>query len=267
VLTINLDPVLVHLGPIALSWYGLAVAAGVAAGLWLTLREARRKGLPTDAVADLAAWVVLGGLVGGRLLHVVDRWDLYAANPMQVLAVQNGGLAILGAILGGTLAGGLVAWRQGLPVRRISDAAAPGVVLGQAIGRLGCLVTGDAVGRATDGTWGVVYTHPGAMAPQPGVAYEPVFAYELAWDLAVFGIVWVLRGRLNGDGHLFGLYLGLYAAGKFALTFLRTETVWLWGLQEAQLLALVAVGIALAWALVPSRSLQTRNRLAVGTHR
>ena len=247
-LTVNLDPVLAHLGPVMLSWYGLAVAAAIGAGIWLTLRDADRKGLPTDGVADLALWVVLGGVVGARLLHVVDRWDSYATAPLRILAIQNGGLAIQGAILGGVLTGALLAWRRGIPVRRLSDAAAPGMVLGQAIGRLGCLVTGDALGPATGGGWGIVYRNPGAMAPELGVAYQPTFLYELVWDLAIFALLWTVRRRVRADGALFALYLGLYAAGKFALTFLRTESVWLWGLQEAQLLALAGIAIAAVWA-------------------
>jgi phosphatidylglycerol:prolipoprotein diacylglycerol transferase len=248
VITINLDPVLIHVGPIAISWYGLAVMLAVTAGVWLTLREAKRKGLPTDVVGDLAIWVVLGGIAGARILHVIDRWDIYAANPLEILAFHHGGLAIQGAILGGALAGGLVAWKQNLPVRKLFDAAAPGIVLGQAIGRLGCLVTGDALGPATDGTWGIVYLNPGAMAPHLGVAYQPVFFYELLWDLAIFLIVWPLRKRLASDGRLFAVYLGLYAVGKFSLTFLRTETIWFWGLQEAQFLAIAALVAAIIWA-------------------
>ena len=248
-ITIDIDPVLVHLGPIAVTWYGLAVAVAIAVGVWLTLREAGRRGLPTGPVADLVVWVVGGGLVGARLLHVLDRWEYYAANPGHIVAIQNGGLAILGAVFGGALAGGLAAWRQGLPVRRLFDAAAPGIILGQAIGRLGCLATGDALGRPTDGAWGVVYLNPGAMAPQLGVAYQPVFLYEAAWDLAVFGLLWAARRRVTADGQLFALYLGLYATGKFALTFLRAETVWVWGLQEAQLLALGALAVAVGWVL------------------
>jgi phosphatidylglycerol---prolipoprotein diacylglyceryl transferase len=247
-LTIDIDPILVHLGPIALSWYGLAVMAAIAVGVWVTLREAGRVGLDANAVADLVPWVIVGGLVGARLLHVIDRWPDYAADPSRILAVQSGGLAILGAVLGGALAGGLVAWRRGLPVRRLFDAAAPGIILGQAIGRLGCLVTGDAVGRPTDGSWGIVYLNPGAMAPGLGVAYQPVFLYEQIWALVIFGLLWASRRRLSGDGQLFALYLGLYPAGKFALTFARTETVWFWGLQEAQVLALGAMVVALAWA-------------------
>ncbi len=247
-LTINIDPVLIHLGPVAISWYGLAVAAAILAGYLLTQSESRRKGIPEGAISELVFWVIIGGLVGARLLHVIDRWPFYEAHPMQILAIHNGGLAILGAILGGAVAGGLVAWRKGLPVRRLFDAAAPGIVLGQAIGRLGCLVTGDALGQPTGGSWGIVYLHPGAMAPQLGIAYQPVFFYEQLWDLAVFAILWLFRKRLATDGQLFALYLGLYAIGKFALTFFRTETVWLWGLQEAQLLAIGALIVAIVWA-------------------
>ena len=245
--TINIDPVLVHLGPIAVSWYGLAIASAIFAAFRLTVSEARRRGIDTDPLADLVIWVVIGGLVGGRLLHVIDRWSVYAADPMQVLMVQNGGLAIEGAILGGTLAGIIGARRLGLPVFRLSDAVAPGLILGQAIGRLGCLVNGDALGPATDGTWGIRYVNPGAMAPQLGTAYQPTFAYEAMWDLIVFAILWSMRGRLRQDGQLFALYLALYAVGKFALTFLRTEVIWLYGLQEAQLVAIGVLLLAIGW--------------------
>jgi phosphatidylglycerol---prolipoprotein diacylglyceryl transferase len=251
-MTIDIDPVLVHLGPLALSWYGLFVAVAIVTGVWIALREARRKGLPVVEIESLALWVLGGGIVGARALHVIDRWELYAAQPHTILAIWNGGLAIMGAVLGGTLAGAFVAWRRGLPVLRISDAAAPGVILGQAIGRFACLFTGDAVGRPTDG-FGITYLNREAMVPQLGVAYEPVFLYEMAWDLGVFAVLWAFRTRLRVDGQLFALYLALYAAGKFALTYLRTETVWLAGLQEAQLLALVGIAVAAVWTLAARR--------------
>jgi phosphatidylglycerol---prolipoprotein diacylglyceryl transferase len=249
VITIDVDPVLLHIGPLSITWYALAVLAGLWAAVWLTRREAGRKGVSPNAIMSILPWALLGGLIGARALHVIDRWDFYSANPGHILAFQNGGLAILGAILGGSLAGGIAAWRAGLPVRRLFDAAAPGIVLGQAIGRFGCLVTGDALGPATGGGWGIIYRNPGAMAPELGVAYQPTFLYEQVWDLAVFSLLWALRRRLTSDGQLFALYLGLYAAGKFALTFLRTEQVWLWGLQQAQLLALGALAVAVVWAI------------------
>jgi len=249
VLTINIDPILVHLGPLAISWYGLAVGAGILVGVWLTLREAQRKGLPTEPVMDLILWIAGGGLVGARLLYVLDQWTFYAANPLQILAIHTGGLSIMGAIIGGGLAAAVLARRKGLPVRRFFDAAAPGLVLGQAIGRLGCLVTGDTLGRATDGTWGIVYLNPMARAPQLGVAYQPAFFYEQLWDLLVFAILWRMRGRLTKDGQLFALYLGLYAIGKFAITFVRLDPVYFWGLQQSHFVALGLLALAIIWAV------------------
>ncbi len=246
---INLDPTLFHLGPLAFSWYGLAVAAGMLAGIWLLLREAQRRGLPIEPVLDLVLWIAVGGLVGARLLYVRDRWSFFVANPTQILAIHTGGLSIMGAILGGGLTAGLLAHRKGLPVRRLFDAAAPGIALGQAIGRFGCLVTGDTVGRPTDGSWGIVYVNPGARVPQLGVAYQPAFFYEQLWDVLVFAILWRLRGRITGDGKLFALYLGLYAVGKFAITFVRLDPVYVWGLQQSHFVALGLLMLAVGWSL------------------
>lgn len=249
-MTISVDPVLVHVGPLALSWYGIAVAIAIVVGVTFALRLARPLGIPGEALESVAVWTLVGGIVGARLLHVIDRWELYADAPIHVIAIWNGGLAIVGAVLGGSLAGGFAAYRHGLPVRALADAVAPAVILAQAIGRSACLFTGDAVGAPTTG-FGVTYTNPGAMVPQLGVAYEPVFLYEAAWDLAVFGVLMALRGRL-AVGHLFAAYLVLYGAGKFAVTTLRVEKVWLAGLQEAQLLAVLAMTLGLVWAVWPA---------------
>jgi phosphatidylglycerol---prolipoprotein diacylglyceryl transferase len=247
-LTITVDPILAHLGPLAISWYGLAVMAAIFVGIWLTLREAQRKDLPTEPVTDLVFWIAIGGLMGARLLYVIDRWETFAANPLQIVALHQGGLSIMGAIIGGAVLGGLVARRQGLPIRRLFDTIAPGLILGQAIGRFGCLVTGDTVGRPTDGTWGIVYVNPGARVPELGVAYQPAFFYEQLWDLLVFATLWRMRGRLTNDGQLFALYLGLYAIGKFVVTFVRLDPVYFWGLQQSHFVALGLLALAFAWA-------------------
>lgn len=249
-ITIDVDPVLVRIGHLHLSWYGLAVALAISVALLVARHEAQRRRLDPDAMLRVAGWAVAGGLVGARALFVIDHWPDYASDPLSSVAFQEGGLAIQGALIGGFVAAFLYARHARLPVLVLADAAAPAVVLGQAIGRLGCLVTGDALGGPTSLPWGLSYVNPGAMAPQLGVALQPVFAYEAAWDLAVFGVLWTLRGRVHQPGRLFAAYVGLYAAGKFALTFLREERTWAWGLQEAQFLAAALLLGAVSWWLV-----------------
>ena len=254
-ITIDVDPVLLRLGHLSVGWYGIVIALAIVVSFVVVRREARRHNLDEDAVMRVTGWAVAGGLLGARALHVADRWQTYASDPLRIFAFQQGGLAIQGALLGGLIAGIIAARRSGVPVWTLADAAAPGVVLGQGIGRLGCLFTGDALGGPTALPWGVVYTNPARMAPQLGVALQPVFAYEALWDLAVFAVLWMLRGRLGKPGRLFATYLGLYAAGKFAITSLRQEPTWAWGLQEAQILAMLLLVIAAGlWLLGPRQS-------------
>src|SRR5262249_27491597 len=134
-----IDPVLVQLGPVTIRWYGLMIAIAIALGIYVALREARRKGISEDQTYNSAMWGVMGAVVGARLFHVVDRIDFYLENPASILAIQQGGLAIWGGVAGGIAAGALYCRMAGLPVARVADVAAPGLLLGQIVGRLGCL--------------------------------------------------------------------------------------------------------------------------------
>ena len=262
-ITIDVNPVILRLGDLAISWYGLAVVSALGVALLVAQHEVRRRDLPLDALWGIGPWAIAGGLVGARGLHVIDNWSMYASDPQRIFAFHQGGLAIGGALLGGIVATIAVAPRHGVPLLSLADAAAPGIILGQAIGRLGCLVTGDALGRETGLPWGISYLNPGSMAPDRATSYQPVFAYEALWDLAVFGVVWALRKRIDRPGSLFATYLALYAAGKFAITFFREERRWLWSLQEAHfvalLLAIISAGL-LMWAYAQRPA---RDRVAV----
>ena len=246
--TVTIDPVLIHFGHFAVRWYSIIVLTAILVGLWITGREARRKGLDVDKVYETALWVVMAGILGARLFHVIDQWSMqYAANPIRVLYVWEGGLAIWGGVIGGLAALAWSAWRKGWPFGRLLDAFAPGLVLGQAVGRAACLITGDAVGRPTSGPLGVAYTSPQAMVPELGVYYTPTPAYELLMNLAIFGLLWSLRKRDLPNGALFLVYLVAYAAGRFVITFWNTYQIVALGLNQAQLISLVAlmVGIPL----------------------
>ncbi len=245
---LNIDPFAIHVGHLMLRWYGIFIALGLGVGLWLSLREARRKGIDASHVSNAALWVIPAGLVGARLLHVMDDWPNHAANPWTIIGTD--GLAIFGALIGGLLALALYVRVHQLPLGRFVDAVAPAVPLAQAIGRIGCLINGCNYGWPTDGTWGIVWTSPEAMAPQ-NVPLQPAQLYELVWDAIVFGIVWNLRTRVKADGVLFVIYGALYSVGRFFISFLRADNLYFAELRQAQIIALatVALAVPLAWWL------------------
>ncbi len=248
-IVIDVNPAILQVGHYSLRWYGVFIAVAILVAFAISLREARRRGISADDVYGVGTWGVVGGIVGARLLHVIDRWPEYAARPAAIFAFQEGGLAIYGAILGGVAAGALYARRRKLSVPRMADLAAPGLVLAQAIGRIGCIFNGDALGSPTDLPWGVAYLNPGAMVPALGVAYQPTPAYELIGDVLIFALLWRLRTRRMADGTLFSIYLLLYSALKFGVTFARQEVIFLAGMQEAQVVS-AAGGIAAAGFLL-----------------
>jgi len=250
---IGLDPVIIYIGHFGLRWYGLGILAAIATGIALTLREARRKGIGEDVIWGVATWGIIGGLVGARLFHVVDNLDTYLADPAAILAFQEGGLSIYGALVVGLLAALIEAKRRGWPFMRVLDASAPALILGQAIGRIGCIVQGDAVGPATDLPWGFVYTNPGAMAPALGVPFLPTMVYEMVWDLAIFAFLWIARTRVRAEGLLFVSYLLLYSLNKFTVSFWRENVILAFGLREAQIVALVLLAFSVVAYLALSR--------------
>ena len=226
------------------------VGVPIALAVLLTLREARHRGLDTSEVCTVALWAVEGGLVGARLFHVADKLSYYLSNPHQILMVEQGGLAIWGGLATGGLVALFVARREGIPVLKLADATAIGLIAGQMVGRIGCVINGDAYGGPTTMPWGFVYVNSGGMIPDTlkGVPTHPYPVYEILWNLALLGVLHFLRGRFWPGGLLFAVYVGGYALGRFSLTFVRQEAVLLWGLQQAQVVALVALALACAEA-------------------
>ncbi len=245
---ITFDPILAQIGPLQIGWHGVFTALAVLAGIWLGTRRAERMGFDPEGIGTVAVWGGVGGLVGARLFHVADHLSYYLSRPLEILAIWQGGIAVYGAFLGGLVGGLVAARRSGLAAWPLMDAAAPAMLIGQAIGRLGCLSNGDAWGAPTGAEWGIVYWHPNDLLPADliGVATHPYPLYEIAADALVLLAIWAWERRHRpGDGSIFLVTALAYAGIRFVLTFFRQETVLFWGLQEAQVIALATALILL----------------------
>ena len=247
-IVININPVALQIGHFALRWYSLIIMLAVIAAVLIAVREAKRKGLSPAEIYNLLPWVLISGFVGARLFHVVDQWEYYASNPLQIIQFQQGGLAIWGALAGGLAAAVIYARIRHLSLGSLADIAVPALLVAQIIGRFGCIINGDVAGGATSLPWGFVYINPNSMILQNlyGVSTHPYPVYEMLWNMAVLLIILRLRHRLTKDGLLFLSYLSLYSVGRFALTFVRNENTMFWGLQEAQVVAIVVFVVSIA---------------------
>src|SRR5918995_1451455 len=214
------SPVIFEAGPFALRWYGLCIALGIIVATWLTGRELARKGYDSTLALDSLFFVIPLGFIGARVYHVVTDYGLYADDPIPgVFEVWNGGLGIYGAVAGGFIGVLLFSWYRGISPLVLADAAAPGVVLAQAIGRWGDYFNQELFGKPSELPWAIritPYHRPAEFAD--ATSFHPTFLYESIWDVVVCLIVfWVARrfaDRLkNGDTFL--LYVSLYSLGRF----------------------------------------------------
>jgi len=244
-IVLPIDPIIAQIGPIVLRWYGLMIGLGIVAGCYVGAKEAERRGVPLDEAINLATWAVPVGFVFARLFHVVDQLSYYVANPVKIIAINEGGLAIYGGLLGGILGGAAYAKMHHLPIGKLADAAAPGMLLGQAIGRIGCFFNGDHQGLVTTLPWGTQYTNPNTVVPDFGVARHPTQVYEGLFDLVLFGGLWALRKHISTDGVIFWIYASAYSFGRFWISFLRLDSNFLFGLKEAQIVSLITFMIGM----------------------
>ena len=247
------SPIIFEAGPFALRYYGLCIALGIAAGTWLTSRELARKGYDPALALDALFFVVPLGFIGARAYHVATDYDLYAGDPFPgVFAVWNGGLGIYGAVIGGFIGVLIFARVRGISPLVFADAAAPGLILAQAIGRWGNYFNQELFGRPSNLPWAIEIApdnRPTAFAD--ATAFHPTFLYESIWDVLVcLALLWVARrfaDRLK-DGDILLLYVSLYSVGRFFVEALRVDPAFLIGNIRGNLF--VASVLALTFALI-----------------
>ena len=240
------------------SWHGFFSFVAVATAVVLVARWAPLKGIDPDDIYTLAIWVVLGGIIGARVVHVADNWsEIYRHDPIRVLNIGVG-VAIWGGVLGGLVGGVAAALVLKKPVGVIADLTAPALVFAQVIGRLGDIVNGEHCSKATDLFFGFRWISGHTMARFCPDGYttdvHPAIAYEMFFNIAILVIIWNLRGRLRPDGMLFALYLALYSVGRLVVQFARIEqTEYVLGLWQAQIIGLIVLAITVPLLLAKAR--------------
>lgn len=223
--------------------FGVMVVVALLAGRWLAARLARSRGLPGEFFLDAAIPLYLLAAVGARLLFVILNWPQFAGSPAEMLAVWRGGMSFHGVLLAVPV-GWWMLRRRGLPAAAFLDAAAPGLALGYAIGRIGCFLNGCCYGASTAVPWGVAF--PDGL---PGLRYHPAQLYASAINLVLAGLLIAAHRRRHRAGEIALLYALGYSLYRFGIEFLRrgvTARELLFGLTEAQVFSLCVIAVAAA---------------------
>jgi prolipoprotein diacylglyceryl transferase len=220
------NPFVFHLGPLAPRWYGILLAAGILLAILITRRQLELRGRDPALAGQVAVWAVPCGVVGARLYHVATDWSAFSGHLENIPLVQQGGLGIYGALLGGALGAVIGARRAGVPLLVILDCAAPGVALAQALGRFGNYFNQELFGGPTSLPWGLEID-PEHRPPQylDDSTFHPTFLYESLWNLLVMGVLLRVarRWRRLAPGYVLALYLALYSLGRFFVEGLRVD--------------------------------------------
>lgn len=261
---IHIDPTIVDLGSFTLAWHGFFSAAGIIAGVWLAVRMARIRGLDPNVAQEIALVGVPCAIIGARLFYVAEHWDTFSDNPLRIVTgMAEGGITLYGGLIGGVLGGLAYGLYRRLPVLPFLDVAAPGMILGQAVGRLGCLINGEQRASPTDLPWAVEYTHPNTLG-ELGAAVHPTAGYEVFGDLVILATLLLVVARVaRQPGWVFAWYLLLYAGMRASISQFRLDEADAFGAAIPQL---VGIGV-IAAALVLSVYLATGRRVSSGAGR
>uniref|UniRef100_UPI000CD5AF63 prolipoprotein diacylglyceryl transferase n=2 Tax=unclassified Streptomyces TaxID=2593676 RepID=UPI000CD5AF63 len=210
------------IGGFALRGYAVCIILGLFLAIWLTGRRWAARGGVAATVGDIAIWAVPFGLIGARVYHVATDYQLYfgeGRNPVDALWIQDGGIGIWGAIAGGAFGAWIACKRRGIPLPAFADAAAPGIVFAQAIGRWGNWFNQELYGRATDLPWALEIDNGRDLG-----TFHPTFLYESLWCVGVgVLVIWADRRFRLGHGRAFALYVAGYTAGRFWIEYLRID--------------------------------------------
>lgn len=277
VIHVNIDPAL-RIGGLTIHWYGIMYAVAFYAGWRFAVTPfLTRKGLSRSDIDRTITWVIIFGLIGGRLYYVLQS-DLlyYLTHPQHIFAVWEGGMAFFGAIISSVATIAVITWRRGWSFWPLFDAGVLFAVVGQPIGRIGNVINGDILGYQSNLPWATAYDNPNAVLQpgyQLGVAYQPAAVYEALGTIVIGIVLWMLLRRHVRDGVLSITYVALYALSQLGIFFLRgSEPAIFLGLKQAQWtgIGMFLLGVpllVLAWRRwPPSGAMLRRESTSVEMH-
>lgn len=257
----SLSRVFIEIGPISIYWYGVIIAFGAFLGLFIATKEADRLKLKEDLLIDLVVFAIPISILFARMYYVIFEWERYANGPWwSIFAVWEGGLAIHGALIGAVLIAIVFARVRKISFWNLADVAAPGLIIGQAIGRWGNFMNQEAHGGPiSEATYNSFHQYlPDFIMNQmciDGIMYHPTFLYESFWNILVLVLLLILRKYNPLRGEVFLTYVLSYSVGRFFIEGLRTDSLYVFGeIRTAQLFSILLVIGAIAMIIFRRKS-------------
>ncbi|TSI07007.1 prolipoprotein diacylglyceryl transferase [Lysinibacillus sp. BW-2-10] len=247
-----IDPVAITLGPLTVRWYGILIAFGIILAYFVGQREAIKRGLPENFLADLLIWAIPIAIISARIYYVAMKWEYYGANPGKIIQIWNGGIAIHGALIGAVITAYIFSKKRGVSFLKVADIAAPSILIGQIVGRWGNFMNQEAYGGPVSREFLEGLMIPNWIIEQMYIQeletyVHPTFLYESLWNVVGLIILLSLRKVNLQRGEIFFSYMIWYSIGRFFIEGMRTDSLYLIGeLRSAQVVSILSIVIALA---------------------
>lgn len=241
---LTIDPTAFSLGPIDIRWYGILITTGIILAFIVVQKEMVKRGMHPDFLTDLLIWAVPISIISARIYYVIFSWDTYKDNPIDAIKIWEGGIAIHGALIGAFLTTYVYTKLRGVSFWKVVDIAAPGLLIGQIIGRWGNFINQEAHGGPVSETFLKNTWIPDWIMNQMtinGVTYHPTFLYESLWNVVGLIIILLLRRVHLKRGEMFFFYLTWYSIGRFFIEGMRTDSLYGGDLRAAQIVSIIAI--------------------------
>lgn len=258
-----MNPEMFNIGGFSIRWYSFLILMGIIIAFVFAVLEEKRKKFPKDFVYDIGFWLILFGILGARLYYVLFNLDYYLSNPLEIIAVWNGGLAIHGGIIAGVITALIYCKKKDINLLETCDLIVPSVIIAQAIGRWGNFFNSEAHGPITTlAKLKDMYIPDFVINGMfiDGQYYIPTFYYESLWCIFGFVIMIICRYKWKNMkvGQMTGLYLFWYGVGRFFIESLRTDSLMFLNLKIAQLVSIIFIIVGIVFFVLPF--LKNRNK-------